>query len=470
MLSVRSLAKIRKKQLEPNAPLTPFEPMTPAAGAPATGAASTLAGASKPPTGGKGADRLAAKGAADGPDAKLDGTAPEGIGEDAEAQKCPTPVELFDNLNDAGVFEGLLALFLLVTAIAFLRTMVNYLEEVFNMDIPTGGSITEGIFDFAEAYPALFLFLDFAIAFVIGAIFLYREDLVEIARRVRHRIENHGKKNAARYQTLQEQEQDEMLKPDDDEAAAGDKTKGTEETSQAEVRRELRMMTDQAEELEIKTRVLHKKSNSQAAVEARAELKRLQAKRDELRTLLHGGAAKTEPSKKASSAESKQALFGKLFKSALVQVVARSANGIFSVGIYFADLISDLQVTALLLNTGNYAWAGIGIFLLTMQFVVVHLRVLPYLQSTFGSGSVLYLLFMWLGFPTGLLLLDGLMFFEPVRQLPRLPPPPPRLAALLEYHRLTVVFSRLCCSLDCSRCYRSLSGFANSSQRTRRLE
>ena len=34
----------------------------------------------------------------------------------------------------------------------------------------------------------------------------------------------------------------------------------------------------------------------------------------------------------------------KVLQSAFASMVARSANGIFSVGIYFADLVSDLQV------------------------------------------------------------------------------------------------------------------------------
>ena len=63
-------------------------------------------------------------------------------------------------------------------------------------------------------------------------------------------------------------------------------------------------------------------------------------------------------------------------------------------------------MSVLLLNTGNYAWATMGILLLALQFVVVHLRVLPYLQSTFGSTSTLYLTFVVFGFPSGLLVLD----------------------------------------------------------------
>lgn len=120
---------------------------------------------------------------------------------------------------------------------------------------------------------------------------------------------------------------------------------------------------------------------------------------------------------------SERPFFVRVAKSAFMQIIARSANGIFSVGIYFADLISDVQVSVLLLNTRNYTWAGIGIFLLAFQFFIVHLRVLPYLRSTFGSSSPHYISFLFLGFPIGLLMLDALMFLEPFALLAILPFP-----------------------------------------------
>ena len=77
----------------------------------------------------------------------------------------------------------------------------------------------------------------------------------------------------------------------------------------------------------------------------------------------------------------------------------------------------------LLLNTGNVLWAVQGICLLVLQFFVVHLRVLPYLRSSFGSQSALYLVFLFFGFPAGLLVLDALMFLEPFGLLAVLPFP-----------------------------------------------
>ena len=64
-----------------------------------------------------------------------------------------------------------------------------------------------------------------------------------------------------------------------------------------------------------------------------------------------------------------------------------------------------------------------SIFLLVAQFLVVYLRVLPYLSTTFGADSNIYLGFLWLGFPLGFFFLDGLMFLEPFGLLTILPFP-----------------------------------------------
>ena len=64
-----------------------------------------------------------------------------------------------------------------------------------------------------------------------------------------------------------------------------------------------------------------------------------------------------------------------------------------------------------------------SIFLVVVQFVVVYVRVMPYLHTTFGPDSTHYVVFKYLGFPFGLLLLDGLMFAEPFGLLAILPFP-----------------------------------------------
>ena len=92
------------------------------------------------------------------------------------------------------------------------------------------------------------------------------------------------------------------------------------------------------------------------------------------------------------------------------------------VTIYFADVISDIQVLILLNNTGNHAWAAMGSTLLVAQFVVVYIRVMPYMHATFG-GTWFYYVFLYFGFPTGILMLDCLMFLEPFGLLAVLPLP-----------------------------------------------
>ena len=61
----------------------------------------------------------------------------------------------------------------------------------------------------------------------------------------------------------------------------------------------------------------------------------------------------------------------------VLQVVTRAANGIMSVSLYFADLLSDLSVVDLLWTTNNLLWAWLSIAILVLQFVVVYLRVIP---------------------------------------------------------------------------------------------
>ena len=97
---------------------------------------------------------------------------------------------------------------------------------------------------------------------------------------------------------------------------------------------------------------------------------------------------------------------------------------VLSVSLYFADLLSDVQVVTLLYATGNTTWAITSTSILIAQFLVVYLRVLPFLHSTFGPTSCQYLVFLVLGFPGGCLALDSLMILEPFGLLSVLPLPP----------------------------------------------
>lgn len=107
-----------------------------------------------------------------------------------------------------------------------------------------------------------------------------------------------------------------------------------------------------------------------------------------------------------------------------VTALMNTLTGVFAISLYFMDIISDVQVIQLLYSTKNYLWAVASIAFLVVQFFIVYLRCLPYLKSTFGSGSTIYITFVILGFPGGLLFLDSLMFLEPFGLLAVLPFPP----------------------------------------------
>ena len=82
-------------------------------------------------------------------------------------------------------------------------------------------------------------------------------------------------------------------------------------------------------------------------------------------------------------------------------VAKNTANGFVTVSVYFADVVSDVQVLVLLYESGNTAWAHIALFFLIAQFFAIYIRVLPYLHSTFGATSPIYLSYLWCGFPIG---------------------------------------------------------------------
>ena len=111
----------------------------------------------------------------------------------------------------------------------------------------------------------------------------------------------------------------------------------------------------------------------------------------------------------------------KMRHSSFIQVFRRSLNGLVNVWLYFADLISDIEVTVLLFSSSQWALASIASVFLFLQFFVVWLRVLPYLHDTFGPESGLHRFFAVFGFPLGMLGLDCLMFLEPFGLLPVVP-------------------------------------------------
>ena len=148
-----------------------------------------------------------------------------------------------------------------------------------------------------------------------------------------------------------------------------------------------------------------------------AQLKEQQNKKEEVEKLLSAlGSGDDQPSgspaKVAAPAKSEFSVFMNNMSAGLVEVT-----------VYFADIISDIQVLMLLWDTGNTASAILSALFLMAQFAVIYVRVLPYLSNSFGDESTIYKVFLWTGFPIGCLGLDVLMFLEPFGLLAVLPLP-----------------------------------------------
>ena len=235
---------------------------------------------------------------------------------------------------------------------------------------------------FALAEPEAYLAVDLGVAFALGLVALYWKDMMGWLERRRMR---------GSYQAL-------------DESAEEDHSV----LSAQELKMQLFKVANRAEELEIKLRV-------KVTIELEAQLQTLKGRRAELEKIL-ANAGSGEQS--ASSAKKKAAV-----KSELAQALSNTANGLVTVSVYFADVISDVQVLMLLYKSGNTTWGHMSLFFLVAQFAVIYIRVLPYLQTTFGAESPIYKAYLWGGFPFGSLLLDMMMFLEPFGLLAVLPLP-----------------------------------------------
>ena len=110
-------------------------------------------------------------------------------------------------------------------------------------------------------------------------------------------------------------------------------------------------------------------------------------------------------------------------KSEFSVMINNMSAGLVEVSVYFADIISDVQVLVLLYTTGNHIAAYLSLVFLVAQFFVIYIRVLPYLFTSFGKESSIYQIYLWTGFPLGSLGLDCLMFLEPFGLLAVLPLP-----------------------------------------------
>lgn len=168
-------------------------------------------------------------------------------------------------------------------------------------------------------------------------------------------------------------------------------------------------------QLEIKLNV-HRSHRPELAAELEAQVEVQRAKRAELEKVLEDMGTSEAPSAAPAKKEAEP-------KSEFATFVKNMATGFVTVSVYFADIISDLQVLFLLYDSGNLTWAALSLFFLIAQFLAIYVRVLPYLRSTFGPESRVTVGFTWFGFPIGLLILDVMMFLEPFGLLAVLPLP-----------------------------------------------
>ena len=205
------------------------------------------------------------------------------------------------------------------------------------------GYEADNMFEWGEKHPVALLSLNFGFAFAVGTFVLFLKDMTDWweARQIAAQDE---KRRKTGYKRLSEAEE-------------GGKVEGSK-LSPEKLAKELRRNTDQVEELEVKVKVYNtSKATSEQAIDARNRLKILKARGDELRSILHGGSSEKEETKKKISS-GQTGLVNVVLGSALCQIMARSGNGLLVVGLYFADVYSDMKVIALLYTTGNYLWCS----------------------------------------------------------------------------------------------------------------
>ena len=132
--------------------------------------------------------------------------------------------------------------------------------------------------------------------------------------------------------------------------------------------------------------------------------------------------AANKAAEEAEAAKKREGSCGEYTKMA-VTILKNTISGVLTIYLYFMDLISDYQVTELYYNAGAYKFAALSAGLLIGQFMVVWMRVLPYLHVTYGPESIFYRIFLWVGMPLGCFFFDFLMFLGPFGLLPILPMP-----------------------------------------------
>jgi hypothetical protein len=249
--------------------------------------------------------------------------------------------------------------------------------------------------DFALHHPASYLAVNLGGLVLIGLIVLYDADLLHWYNDCRR----------GGYQQLREG-------PDTPATALvrGHSEKGTRGFGEARskpvrmmreatLRRELHKAVDATEELELKLRVKGSLANdrkeeaavasleetSDGSAEMGAALRKGQARRDKLQSALISTVTNAGDSPlRARSFIQRDArgCWMRCTESTLAIVFRRSLNGLVTVWLYFADVVSDIEVLLLLLHAHDYTWFSLGCFFLMLQLVLVYCRVLPYLRAT----------------------------------------------------------------------------------------
>ena len=202
------------------------------------------------------------------------------------------------------------------------------------------------------------------------------------------------------------------------------------------LKRELHKAIDATEELEFKLRVqrgseelitpdqmeLAADDALAAVVQQEEELRQQQLRRSKLQNALAETTVATSPETRARPTAG-ATRWSRFMSSTFVTVFKRALNGLVTVWLYFADVISDIEVMLLLHSAGKLIFAYLSAALLVVQFLIVWRRVLPYLASidTRAKDSPIYRFFLYFGFPFGMIGLDFLMFLEPFGLLPVVP-------------------------------------------------
>ena len=308
-----------------------------------------------------------------------------------------------------------------------------------------GGSAHEDLLDkIASSHPIFYLATDLGGLFLIAILVLFEGDLHRLYRELRMRLRG--------YRAMNEVAETPALHRTHSGFANVVGSRPVGMMRDKTLKRELHRAIDATEELQMKMMVRRSsRDGSEVSVDGRDGgrgvveaakspddveeeedkavqlLKQYQKYKGRLKTALskhYSSKFNLSPEKKPRRRHSQtESCTERFMQSNLLKVFKRSLNGLVTVWLYFADVISDIEVMLLLYSAGLVQSASIAFVLLFLQFIFIWQRVLPYLQSTFGADSAIHNFFLWFGFPFGMIGLDFLMFLEPFGLLPIVPMP-----------------------------------------------